>query len=86
MQDTSDTRSSNKQMKIDYARFSKELKACQAHADREHDTCKYMAVHTHELALSEEKTRQLELEIWLEEMKMRHLAMQHGLGDAEEAA
>ncbi|KAG2126452.1 hypothetical protein BD769DRAFT_1668464 [Suillus cothurnatus] len=63
MQDKSDSKALSKRMKFDYARFSKELKACKAYAEHEHDVHRFIASHSHECAMSEEKTRQLELEI-----------------------
>ncbi|KAG1899069.1 uncharacterized protein F5891DRAFT_981460 [Suillus fuscotomentosus] len=76
MQDKSDSKASSKRMKFDYAKFSKELKAREAHAEHEHDARRFIATHSHERAMSEDKTRQLELEIRLEEAKYRHLAME----------
>ncbi|KAG1896304.1 uncharacterized protein F5891DRAFT_1193330 [Suillus fuscotomentosus] len=76
MPDKSDSKASSKRMKFDYAKFSKELKAREAHAEREHDARRFIATHSHERAMSEDKTRQLELEIRLEEAKYRHLAME----------
>ncbi|KAG1835019.1 hypothetical protein DFJ58DRAFT_735648 [Suillus subalutaceus] len=63
VQNKSDVKASSKQMKFEYARFSKELKACEAHAERKHDSHQVMANLNHERAISEDKTRQLELEI-----------------------
>ncbi|KAG1855660.1 hypothetical protein DFJ58DRAFT_727474 [Suillus subalutaceus] len=63
VQNKSDVRASSKRMKFEYARFSKELKAHEAHAEHEHDSRQVMANHDHECAISEDKTRQLELEI-----------------------
>jgi hypothetical protein len=78
-------KASSKWMKFEYTRFSKELKACKAHTECEHNSHQVMANHDHECAMSEDRTRQLELEIRLEEAKYHHLAMECGLGLDDEA-
>jgi hypothetical protein len=77
MQNKSESKVSSKRMKFEYARFSKELQAHEAYAEREHDARRFIATQSHERAMSEDKTRQLELELRLEEAKYRRLAMEH---------
>ncbi|KAG2346645.1 hypothetical protein BDR05DRAFT_945651 [Suillus weaverae] len=76
MQNKSESKVSSKRMKFEYARFSKELQAREAHAEREHNAHRFIATQSHERAMSEDKTRQLELELRLEEAKYRRLAME----------
>jgi hypothetical protein len=63
VQNKSDVKASSKWMKLEYTRFSKELKAHKAHAEHEHNSCQVMANHDHERAMSEDSIRQLKLEI-----------------------
>jgi len=58
---------------------SQKLKAREACDEHEHALHAAMAAHNHERAMVDEHTRQLELEIKLEQAKMEHIALERGL-------
>ncbi|OAX30536.1 hypothetical protein K503DRAFT_860996, partial [Rhizopogon vinicolor AM-OR11-026] len=66
IQDMSVVKADNKCMKLDGRLLSRELKVCEAQAEREHALRSSMAAQTHERALADEWTKQLQLELELE--------------------
>ena len=63
-------------MKIEAHVFSKEIKSRDQRDQREHEMKLKMVENDHERSMASEKTKQLELEIRLEEMKARRIEME----------
>ncbi|KAI6001441.1 hypothetical protein EDD15DRAFT_2527414 [Pisolithus albus] len=73
IQDSAEANSSNKRLRIQAHIISKELKIQESNAQREHELkAKRMDIE-HEREMAEIKTKQLELELRLEEMKLRRM-------------
>ncbi|KAI6108270.1 hypothetical protein F5141DRAFT_1216009 [Pisolithus sp. B1] len=70
IQDLAEANSTTKQMKIQAHIISKELKVRESNAQHEHDLKAKMIDIEHEQAMAEIKTKQLELQLHLEEMKL----------------
>ncbi|KAI6126577.1 hypothetical protein F5141DRAFT_1247643 [Pisolithus sp. B1] len=79
IQNSAEANSQTKQMKIQALVIAKELKACNKNAQHEHDLKLKMAENDHELSMAEsdhnlsmatEKTKQLELELELERVRL----------------
>ena len=79
IQDTSGVKADNKRMKLDRRLLSRELKVCEAQAEREHALRSSMAAQTHERALADERTKQLQLELELEKVRLQRLVAERGL-------
>ena len=73
------TKADTKRLRLESKLASQELKAREARDEREHALRAAMAAHDHERAMADERTRQLELEIKLEQAKMERIALERGL-------
>jgi hypothetical protein len=82
IQDSSLSKIENKRLRIESKVLGRELKARETRAEREHELRTSMAAQTHERAMADEKTRQLELELKLEQVKLERerLAMEKSGG------
>jgi hypothetical protein len=80
LDESTSMKADTKRLRLESKLASRELKAREAHAEREHALRAAMTAHDHEHAMADERTRQLELEIKLEQAKMEHIALERGLG------
>ncbi|KAL4070270.1 hypothetical protein J3A83DRAFT_4188344 [Scleroderma citrinum] len=70
---TTEVNTTTKQMKIQAAVVVKELKICDDNAQHEHELKMKMVDHKHAQLMANEKMKQLELELWLEEARIHCL-------------
>jgi len=70
------TKADNKRLRLETRMASRELRAREACDEREHALHAAMAAQDHERAMADERTRQLELEIKLEQTKMERIALE----------
>jgi hypothetical protein len=76
MEEASVVKADNKRMKMDSKMLMKELRVREAQAEREHALRSSMAAQTHERALADERTKQLQLELELEKVKLEKMRLQ----------
>ena len=83
MKDSTDTNANTKRMKIEARVFTQELKSRDKNAEHEHALKVKMVDQDHEWSIVSEKTKQLELttknlelELRLEEMRLRRLELE----------
>ncbi|KAG2154157.1 uncharacterized protein EDB93DRAFT_1248364 [Suillus bovinus] len=79
IQDSSTAKAKHKCLKIKSKLASMELRACVTRDEREHMLWSASAAQSHERAMADEQTKQLELEIKLEQVKLEHLALEKEL-------
>jgi len=84
IQETTKANTDTKRMRIEAQIVAKELKSRDSHAQHEHELKQQMLVHEHERSMASEKARLLELELHLEETKLRRLEAQVQAGEAGE--
>ncbi|KIK23913.1 hypothetical protein PISMIDRAFT_10524 [Pisolithus microcarpus 441] len=80
IQNSAEAKSEAKRMKIQAQIVGKELKACDKHAQHEHDLKMRMMENKHERSMANEKTKQLELELRLEEARIAWLEAEKSSG------
>lgn len=79
IQNASVVKADNKRMKMDSKMLRSELRIREAHAEREHALRSSMAAQTHERALADERTKQLQLELELEKVRLQRVVAERGL-------
>ncbi|KIK23175.1 hypothetical protein PISMIDRAFT_11083 [Pisolithus microcarpus 441] len=83
IQNSAEAKSKTKQMKIQAQIVGKELKAHDKHAQHEHDLKLKMMENEHEWSMVNEKTKQLELKLRLEEARIAWLEAEKSSRAAE---
>ncbi|KAH7881985.1 hypothetical protein F5I97DRAFT_1832814 [Phlebopus sp. FC_14] len=69
-EDNAESKIATKHMRIDAAAHAKELRACERHDQHEHDMWLALANHTHSESMAAFKTKNLELTVELERLKI----------------
>ncbi|KAG2155202.1 uncharacterized protein EDB93DRAFT_1247696 [Suillus bovinus] len=76
IQESSVTEADHKRMKMETKIAARELKAHESRDEHEHLLCTALATQIHELAMADQRTKQLELEVKLEQIKLDCLALE----------
>ncbi|KIK13827.1 hypothetical protein PISMIDRAFT_17701 [Pisolithus microcarpus 441] len=84
IQNSAEAKSESKRMRIQAEIVGKELRARDKNAQREHELKMKMVGNEHELSMAGEKTKQLELELKLEQAKIARLEAERRFSAAEE--
>ncbi|KIK13192.1 hypothetical protein PISMIDRAFT_18161, partial [Pisolithus microcarpus 441] len=84
IQNSAEAKSETKQMKIQAQVVGKELKACNKNAQREYELKMKMVENEHELSMASERTKQLELELKLEQARIARLEAERHFSAGEE--
>ncbi|KAG2111579.1 uncharacterized protein F5147DRAFT_771729 [Suillus discolor] len=84
--ETSTVKADHKRLKLETQLASRELKMRESHTEREHGLRSTIAIQNHERAMADERTKQLELEIKLEQVRLERLIMEKDLARQDSSA
>ncbi|KAG1820786.1 hypothetical protein EV424DRAFT_1539321 [Suillus variegatus] len=84
--EASTVKANHKRLKLETQLASRELKMRESHAEREHGLQSTIAIQNHERAMADERTKQLELEIKLEQVRLERLIMEKDLARKDPSA
>ncbi|KAI5990738.1 hypothetical protein EDD15DRAFT_2369449 [Pisolithus albus] len=84
IQNSAEAKSDTKRMRIEAEVIGKELRARDKHAQREHGLKMRMVENEHELSMAGQKTKQLELELQLEQARIARLEAERRFSTGEE--
>ncbi|KIK18208.1 hypothetical protein PISMIDRAFT_14517 [Pisolithus microcarpus 441] len=84
IQNSTEAKSKTKQMKIQAQVIGKELKACDKNAQHEYELKMKMVENKHELLMASKRTKQLELELKLEQARIAWLEAERHFSAGEE--